>query len=491
MDSSLIILPPPDASGTPYDHQTRLVPLGTGEGGVPPPPVTENLYKLFNDDVDTLQEVQSATNDLNVNLQLGGTLQAAEAQLRDQLATLEPSNPQVPIIMKYVECLDELMKGGTVPGLQIGINLNPDGSVQYIQMSTDHVEDSESVKAARALVDTSAVGEVKTNRWLQGNAFIAFLVAFMELMRLFMQNKMIQTQVETAAMALMKEMGQTMHDLTEASGRKQAKMDQQAGISAAISAGATGVCTCVSAVGMYRSSAQPEVDTPTTYNGAEAPPNLNDYSAPVGNPAEVPAPDYISVKQPNGEWQTVKNNYNYRTAEGDALLNTPPDADQTLGMIGSRDPPGTIRPANTPGRQPPAVTEHQTTNYKQMPVEESPGGKSVTYTKPRSQIVKENEGRAREYQAYVTMPKMVSETISQATQAWQQLSKAHLEMEKTEKDALLQIFNVASRIIEKMMGGGAEAVKLNSDLAGQTLQTLESMEQKRTSAIQAAYTRTK
>lgn len=479
MDTS-ISLPPPDSSGAAYTDLVTLKPLMPGDK---PPPVKDGVNILFKDDVDSLQEVNDITDSMSINLQLGGSVKTAEAQMQHELDTLDPSNPKVPILKKYIEICDILLKGGSIPGLEMSITLNKDGTVAYTTLDADNVSDS-TIKKAEAHIKAS---QVKTNKWLVGNSYVAFVVEFMILMRMLMANKALEGRLETLCMTLMKEMAKSVAHMITDAGKKTRAMHMIAGAVAVTQAASSGVSTLVSGIGMAKSMAKPPIDTPTTLSTSK-PTDLRIKGDPANPPGpDVRVPSHVKVMQSDGRtWKTFDNTNNL----------TPPDA--PAPGPGGKIPPGTVAPSAGPKAAPGAEIRYKkdaaghevmVPKYQEHPTREIDG--RLQYTKTKTEIERENTVNHSKFMMYQTLPKGVADTISQAMQAWKEFASADLEFQKAIDDAAKEIFSMLQRLQERAMNSAAEALKQNSDLVDQTINQLNAIRQKLIEAFTAALRRSK
>lgn len=470
MDTSLVILPPPDPSGSQYSDMATLKPYSSA-------PVKEGMKVLFGHNVDTLQQAEQIADSMNINLQLGGSIQSAKVEMQQQLNTLDPSSPKVPILLKYVEVCEQLLQGGGIPGIEMSVTLKPDGTLSYLQIDADNVKDSEAVTTAKADVTPQvAFG----NRWLVGNAAVAYRTEFIKLMRILMQNKAIKGKIENTSMALLKEMASVMKDLTIASGKIASEMARNQGISSIVSATTTGVCTVVAGAGMLGGAQKPEVDTYEPIPQGKAP-DLNNYSKPVlhpdGTPVEAPVPTHIKYQtgvdgagQPT--WSNTMPNENNLHASANIRAVRPDGVD---GMIPKTNPlTGSPRTFN---------------KYEQYPMRTNPDTGELCRFKSKEDIVFQNKERNNRFLAAQALPKMVSESITQGTQAWEQLTKSALELEKAQKEADKEFLASIQRIVEKMMSGAGDELRKDSDQIDQLLSTLKNMCDKLSEAVSAAYRR--
>lgn len=286
IDTSLnISLPPPDGSGHPYSNLVVNAKTGKTVGSDPDNSangLNSQLTAVFGDDVDSLAEAQAIADKFNINLQLGGTLRSAKETMQDELDNLDPANPRVPILGKYIDICDKLLAGGSVPGVNFALGLNSDGS-NFLSMDADNV-------GATAAPTTNLSGTVGGNPWLAGNAYVAFLVNFITLAKLMMENMMVEAKCEIASMQMIFEIGNLTAKQIEISGQKMAEMHRIAAITAAVSAATVVATTLISVKGMMKNKMEPEPEA-DVYTPVKRP-------APLPGEKPTPPPDLSKNMQP-------------------------------------------------------------------------------------------------------------------------------------------------------------------------------------------------
>lgn len=136
-----------------------------------------------------------------------------------------------------------------------------DGTLDNMKkMSKDTRENLEIGRDVNARADgaraTVSVGQgVGGNPWLSGNAYVTFLVAFMEMQRMLMQSKVVQGNIELAGMNMTVELAQARADLI----LEIAKQNQIIHIVTAVM---SAVSICISIFGLYGAGKAAKATTP-------------------------------------------------------------------------------------------------------------------------------------------------------------------------------------------------------------------------------------
>lgn len=521
IDSSLnISLPPPGQGGNDEQYSQLAVNLRTNKpvGQDPDDPGPDsskafnaNLTAVFGDDIDSLEEAQDITNKLNINLQLGGSIKKAEAAMQEELDTLDPSNPRVPILGKYIDICDKLLEGKSIPGVTFAVGEDIDGT--YLQIDADGV----GAPAAAAAPTTHLSGKVGGNPWLAGNAYVTFLINFITLAKLMMQNKAVESKAELASITMMFELGNLAASQIRKAGENAAEMHRVAAITAAITAGVTALTTTISAAKMYQNKikAEPIGEESFTKVPQGKVPNLNNEARPVlgpdGQPKMVDVPRYIRVNQPpeinQGHPIIYRNEpkpfFNRSGVDslgkpylprGQKPFQLTENAGKTFGISGV-NPEGikvngkVITDQNYLDGEP---FTKKTPEYAQHEIELRPNGeKGVKISKQSIQedklrIKAENEIRSQKYTEANMFAQFSREFSSQTGKSVEEFLKIQLEISKSEADALKEIFSTISRIISHAMDRATEGFKAQSELITQLMQQLDAIRAKLQEAVSAA-----
>lgn len=248
-------LTPPNSSGDPFSK------LATDVNGVPigDKPDTAKIISQFlgYSEKDT---IGSALDEI---LDLVGQLNAATgvsmSDVQNYLNTLDPTQPNLPPIRALLIISERALEAGKIGGLQFSVQqaTNPDADAALIsgqvdavaEKASDEAENKQTTAAANTVAGSEDEADAKTraanasaliatdieaardnvntpttnislnfnttggNKWLAGNVYVAFLVEFMELQRILMQNKVVQGQVELQGMNLTVELAKTTADM--------------------------------------------------------------------------------------------------------------------------------------------------------------------------------------------------------------------------------------------------------------------------------------
>lgn len=493
----LVALPPSRPEGDQYIGlvDTTLSGRKLGDDSSVPP-LKAKLKLVFQD--DTLQQVEQMTDPLNINLQLGGTVSSAKAKLQAQLDHMSPDNPEVPILTKYIDICNDLLQGSVIPGLNISVGVNADGSLAYVDMNADKVTTDSTGK----VVTTST--KVGGNPFLKGNAYTQFVIQFLILAKLLMENQAVGNKYEIASMVMVVEMASCVQSQILASGEAEKQMHIKSGISAAIGCAAAGVGTIISVAGTVGNSRLPEQDTPTAVHEGEPPkaPDLN-------NPNEA-------IKDPNTGKQAVADVPDYVEINGKVYDNTKAHIQTSLGKESVRggdfaqpkikgvnvvkNPDGTPKVENGEYvKSPPAgqanIETHPAKKYAQYRLEtrpdpRRPGRTQLVKVKTAADMKAENAKRFNQAGMWNAVGPGIRDVMSKGAESWAEMQKAGLSMNKATADGLKEIFSMVQRLLSTAMDKSAEAVKQNHDLLDQLIQQLNALRQKLYEAIQASLKRT-
>ena len=199
IDNNILIIPP-SQFGANYDNlvtNAHGVPIGAND------PKTALATALGYSDKDTigpaLDQITELAQSLNIGIQIQRTGKAGDP-VQVQLDSLDPANPQVPVIKNLLSLLEAALAKGQIGGTNIA------GSVAT---------------------------EVKGNPWMSGSVYVSFLLEFMEMMRVLKANKVVEGQVEVASLQMIVQIAKD----TAAIHMRLAEIEQINHITAAVCAG--------------------------------------------------------------------------------------------------------------------------------------------------------------------------------------------------------------------------------------------------------------
>lgn len=241
-------LVPPQTDGSMYTNlvtNAKGVPLGDVED-----PQKTLAHTLGYPDTDTigsaLDETITELRNLNVLMQIWG---ASSDPLKDQLDSLDPSHPALPILQELVEISHQALKSGDLGGVKVNA---PQEQVK--RTSTDdkidgHSSDiSDAIDTGEEVLRNAGTGgatyttTVGGNPWLAGNVYVAFLVNFMEMMKTLKESKIVQGDIEIATMGMIVELAKSAADAI----MEAAKSRQMVHIVSAVMAGVSLVASVAS-----------------------------------------------------------------------------------------------------------------------------------------------------------------------------------------------------------------------------------------------------
>ncbi|MBA3816317.1 MAG: hypothetical protein H0X29_07330 [Parachlamydiaceae bacterium] len=483
-------LPPPGPGGDDAQYANLVIKAKTNKpvgDDASPSPIDSHLKAIFRDDVDSLAEAQELTSQLNINLQIGGALKNAKTVMQNELDNLDPTNPRVPILGKYIDICDKLLQGGSIPGVNFALGLNSDGS-SFIELDADKV-------GATSAPKTNLTGTVGGNPWLAGNSYVAFMVNFMTLAKLMMENMMVESKAEINGLEMMYQMGVLTKDQILAAGDKAAEMHRIAGITAAVSAATTILSTGISLHGMAKNKMEAEPTEAKGYTeiGTKKPPDLN-----LGDPIKntdgtvkiVQAPKYIEFDN-----KPYRNEPTPLTSRGQDELGyrylprgRSPLQENAAAGIKSFSPGEKLdgRGNKVPN---PVGSPHETINspaYNQHKVEVNPSDGKPSIVREKADVQTANQARSAEIQKWSMIGNSSREVLNQSAKSVEEFMKAGLEIEKAQADALKAIYETIARLISHGMDKASEGFKANHDLLAQLIQQLDSIRAKLQEAISAS-----
>lgn len=531
-----ITLPPPDGSGDQYTNLAIKAKTGKPVGDQT---LSTNLKTIFGDDITSLAEAEDIASKFNINLQIGGSLQNAKAAMQEELDNLDPANPRVPILSKYIEICDQLITKGSVPGIELTLGLDADGNT-VLQLDADNVN---AAADPSAVVGTNVSRARVGNPWLKGNAYVAFIVNFLILAKLLMENMMVESKAELASMQMMFELGNLAAQQIRTAGEKAAEMHRIAGYTAMVAAITIAATTLMSLKSMSKNKLEPEPPGDKAYTAIDPkkpPPDLNIHSQPIlgpdGKPKTVHVPKYIEYEgvtyrnkgRPMGNLSGVdKYGYKYLESGRSPVQLTEQSAKLDIKGVNPRfsqkDPTQKV-----PGWDDPNIKVKRTTEYAQLnvnvetrkiPVIDNSTGKQYqdpvkdpatgnqkvdgqgnpmfegrtrddthqSITREKRDIAKDNEIKSAKLQKTTMVAQATREFITQSARTVEEFMKSELEIEKSQAEAFKEILSTLSRLIGHAMDKASEGLKANNDLFAQLIQQLDAIRAKLMEAISAAY----
>lgn len=260
---------------------------GTPLGDAPSGEVIAKMFGFSDKDSmgSALDEIVQMADKLNVAITITGS--SVEHTINVYLNNVDPAKPDLPPIKNLLEVLQRDLQAGKIGNVQINVATpktdsnapGPNGPINqkdavpsYEEVPDDYtyslspqdLKDDETLRAkmSKDAQDNINIGRqlnvnanfstpsisfghgVGGNSWFAGNAYVTFLVSFMELQRILMQSKVVQGNIELAAMNLTVQMAKETSDLI----KDIAKLNMINHIVAGVMAGVSIVFSCG---GMY------------------------------------------------------------------------------------------------------------------------------------------------------------------------------------------------------------------------------------------------
>lgn len=328
-------LPAPGEEGKAFTNlATDINGVPIGESGAAK---TLAIHLGFSDK-DTIGSALDEVNAIASVLNMTFVNQADfEQSLQVYLDNVDPANPTIAPVRALLVASDKDLQSGNIGGVDIttrkkilsgntGIsdadvagynstkvvtgdiyvnvrNALNDNLEKLDQANTDIASD---IDASRNLNSDPGVQmkfstTVGGNPWLAGNVYVAFLISFMDLQRLMMENKVVQGQIELASMNMITELAKSAADAIMAI----AKTNQMIHIATAAMSAAS-ICISVGAmIGGGIAAARPA--TPKTTNQIMDGPNGSsiqkvEVKGPDGKPV-MQAPKFAYLTEAN--WNSV------------------------------------------------------------------------------------------------------------------------------------------------------------------------------------------
>lgn len=540
-----ITLPPPGDSGSQYTDLAVKIKTGKPVGADDPSQtLSSHLKTIFGDDITSLAEAEDIAKKFNINLQIGGSLKNAKAAMQDELDNLDPSNPRVPILSKYIDICDKLLQGANIAGVDLAMGLSDTGNF-VVELDADNVGGAAGPQRAGK---TKGPGTLVGNPWLKGNAYVAFILNFLTLAKLMMENMMVEAKCETASLQMMFELGQLAAKQITTAGEKAAEMHRVAAYTSMVAAVTIFATTMMSLKSMSKNRLEPEPPGDRAYTPIRVdkpPPDLNIKSQPIldsnGVPKQVKVPKYVQME--DGQIYRNEGTPMYKRlgrhpvspldehghpylGHGREPIQISPQS-ETLGIkaVSPLDKDGKTPLLKTPPDRDGTVPAYEqmkvNTEYRQIPEMDLATGKQVMKPKmdpnnpgqqlvdPRTQepqfersfttedgkslyrekkdIAKDNEIKSAKLQKTTMLAQATREFITQSSRTVEEFMKAELETEKAQAEAFKEILGTLSRLIGHAMERAADGIKANNDLFAQIIQQLDAIRAKLMEAISASY----
>lgn len=255
---------PPTSMGAGYDNMVVNI-KGTPLGEEPSGEVIAKMLGFSDKDTigSALNEVIEMANKLNVAITISGN-SSIDQTINAYLNNADPTQPGLPPIKSMLITLQRDLQAGKLGDVQINVKKETETKnavFSYTETVDQHpyslnnqvLLDDEKVRKeisddAKANIDigrqinananfstpTISFGKGEGgNPWLAGNAYVTFLVSFMEMQRTLMQSKVVQGNIELTAMDMTYQLAkETAHMI-----KKIAEMNQMIHITQAVMAG--------------------------------------------------------------------------------------------------------------------------------------------------------------------------------------------------------------------------------------------------------------
>lgn len=190
------------------------------------------------DTIVSYDSIKAGTTSLNLKqmAQLGVGLASAQSLLQQQLDTLQPGDPQIPVLANEINLISQMVTTGTVPSntlLNLGIN--------------PHTGDVDSVSVSST--GLASAPKTGTSKWFAGNAYVAFENLFTQLIMMMMKGEAAQAKLAFTSLqmgfALAKESAEDITNSANLRAQQQfvaAVTDLTSGIVSGLSAIGTAYC---------------------------------------------------------------------------------------------------------------------------------------------------------------------------------------------------------------------------------------------------------
>lgn len=475
---------------------------------------------------ETITTFLQATEKLCLSLQFNNVADIGVA-VQKQLDEASPDNPDIPLIanlLQYaqgasvtdiLDALSTFAASSTVDETAIdatAVTAESQGSLSFDATKSSSItalsasSGIESLAAsATATTATTATSSTK-NSWFGASAYVAFLITFIDMARMLMQNKMaegkLQIESANAMFSLAKDTAQAIMD--------KAAIEKQLYLAEAIVAG-VGLAATVASSAMLIGAAGMEASAKTEpLNTAEKPQmsqqKLQQLEGPTigGDNAAIPERN-ASINAKNRD--TVARNQKIEANNREiAECETRIKADNEAGRQGSQldiDRSKALRADNEQlmnGRQLQAneiSNEISNATYTQDQIN-AENAKIDTYNKSvetansnakthHEDITKKNEYYRSKAHSKAQHLMQIAQHLSTGVDQMGKIltNSMHYELTSTKasKEAVQKTMEAVSQLFSHMMSTATETFKNNSDLLSSTLQSLDAIRSKLLEAL--------
>lgn len=222
-------LPPPGTAGEPYSN------IATRPGGAPvgssatAGTFLQKLGVLEQDILEASEQLSSIANDLSsINIAANPTSGGTNDAVQQRHHSLDPANPTAPVLSALVHIADQALQTGNINGLGLTSSLTTQNT-------------SAAATTTAGTTGSQGTGLVVPNPWFAANAYVEFLVNFMDMEKMLMENKMIEGNISLNAQSVIVSLAQdTGSAIMSAAEQQQTQYITQAitsGISMAVTFG--------------------------------------------------------------------------------------------------------------------------------------------------------------------------------------------------------------------------------------------------------------
>lgn len=284
-----IQLDPPGAEGAQWDNMVTRpggVPVGQGpnENEYFSPDAAKNAIKnLSKDEIDAVLEGDLFLSPIGTQLKL--VMHSSPTNLvQTQLDNLDPSSPTIPLIKKFIEISENLLRQGNIIAAQgtqgakkqiEGMaEANKDGFAPLTAVEQQKQAEgvtagigalnADDITARKTKLDkaysegASALANVQTssNKWLAGNAYVEFLVNYWEMLLMLKESKIVDSRIEIAGIEMFMELAKNAADAIMDRAHEAFVMKIVSAVMAAVNIVVIAVTTAVSVAMTMRMKAE-------------------------------------------------------------------------------------------------------------------------------------------------------------------------------------------------------------------------------------------
>ena len=223
-DPTKLGLPPPKSSGDQYANLVSRPggpPLGEGDNTV-----KKGTAKATGEPSsiqDVLEEIKLAEANLPpelLGLNFGISMKSIGIMAQNQLDTLDPTNPSVPILLKYIQIVQnfELASGDLVGALgtqgaqklaerqKIAVGDNDAKVAGAANVQANAATANDPVGAANVQSSAVAATSSAANPWLSGNSYVAFQINYWLMLKALKEMKEVEGKTQVASLDMMVEL---------------------------------------------------------------------------------------------------------------------------------------------------------------------------------------------------------------------------------------------------------------------------------------------